>query len=96
MNSTSLDIRLAGADDFPFVGQDGHLSSNTLRRKLDEGDVFIAVSDSTPVGYLRVEFLWSRIPYIEIIRVTKATWNRQRVVGFRRGSFANPRLQRSL
>lgn len=38
-------------------------------RKIQAGDVFIATSNGEQVGYLRLEYLWSRLPYVELIRV---------------------------
>ena len=40
-----------------------------LWRKVGDGDVFVARRNGNPVGYLRLEWLWSKIPYIELIRV---------------------------
>lgn len=67
----SLDVRIAEASDLEFVSQDGYLSESEIRRKIDDGDVFVAIRNGDPVGYLRLEYLWSRLPYVALIRVTE-------------------------
>jgi GNAT superfamily N-acetyltransferase len=64
-----LVVRRASSDDFGFVSQDGYLSERVVLRKLEDGDVFIARLGDEPVGYLRLDRLWSKLPYIELIRV---------------------------
>lgn len=62
-------VRYAEHDDIEFVGQDGYITAQTLARKIEAAEVVIAESGSIPVGYARVEYLWSRLPYIALIRV---------------------------
>ena len=31
--------------------------------------MFVALQDDEPVGYLRLEWLWSKLPYIELVHV---------------------------
>lgn len=65
-------IRVAREGDLDVVSQDGHLSDAVLQRKLSDGDVFLALGDREPVGYLRLEWLWSTLPYIERIWVRES------------------------
>ena len=37
--------------------------------KVGDGDVYVAFRGGEPVGYLRLEWLWSKLPYIEFILV---------------------------
>lgn len=62
-------VRPATHADFSFVSQDGYLEERIVRRKIEEGEVFVAHRGGEPVGYLRLERLWSKLPYIELIRV---------------------------
>jgi len=39
------------------------------RQAITSGDVFVAEGQIGRVGYLRLEWFWSRIPYIAMIRV---------------------------
>ena len=62
-------VRTATEGDLDFVSQDGHLSGAVLERKVSDGDVVLALRGGEPVGYLRVEWLWSKLPYIELVWV---------------------------
>ena len=62
-------VRVAKEGDFDFVSQDGYLPGSVLKRKVSDGDVFLALRGGEPAGYLRLEWLWSKLPYIELIRV---------------------------
>ena len=62
-------IRLATIDDLGFVTRDGHVASKVVSRKIEHQEVLIAERDGAPVGYLRLEYLWSAVPYIALITV---------------------------
>jgi ribosomal protein S18 acetylase RimI-like enzyme len=62
-------VRLAIFDDLDFVSQDGYTSRKNILRKVEQEEVFIVEKNSDPIGYLRLEFLWSTEPYIGLIRV---------------------------
>ena len=64
-----ISVRRAEGGDLSFVSQDGYVSDAIVRRKIDEQEVFVAEMEETPVGYLRLEFLWSSEPYIALISV---------------------------
>jgi len=78
MGDLIIQVRVAGEDELSFVGQDGYLATEVLRRKIAAGEVFIAEQDGVAIGYLRLEFLWSKVPYIGLIRVLDA-WRRRGV-----------------
>ena len=78
MEDGIIQIRVAGEDDLPFVGQDGYLARDVLQRKIAAHEVLIAELDGVAIGYLRLEFLWSRLPYIGLIRVLDG-WRRRGV-----------------
>jgi GNAT superfamily N-acetyltransferase len=69
---SSVVVRTATRADLGFVAQDGLLPERVVLRKLDDGDVCVALRDDGPVGYLRLEWLWSALPYIEHIRVLES------------------------
>ena len=79
MNDTGIQVRIAVDDDLAFVGQDGYVAPEVLRRKIAAHEVLVAESEGVPAGYLRLEFLWSSIPYIALIRVSEEC--RRRGVG---------------
>ncbi|MEM1095949.1 MAG: GNAT family N-acetyltransferase [Bacteroidota bacterium] len=71
MSQTAIIVRAATARDLRFVAQDGYLSDPIVRRKVGDGDVYVAFWYDEPVGYLRLEWLWSKLPYIELILVLR-------------------------
>jgi N-acetylglutamate synthase-like GNAT family acetyltransferase len=71
--------RYATASDLAFVAQDGYLAERVVRRKVEAGDVFVAERAGERVGYLRLEHLWAKVPYVELIRVLAP--HRRRGVG---------------
>jgi len=50
---------------------DEHLSSDVLFNKVGAGEVFVAEVGTELAGLLRVDYLWSRVPFIAQIRVTE-------------------------
>jgi len=62
-------VRVAGGDDLAFACQDGHADPKVVARKIQAGEVLVAELDGEPVGYIRIEFLWSVHPYITLIHV---------------------------
>lgn len=65
--------RFATAADLDFVRQDGYVSAEVVRRKVESREVVVAEWGGNLVGYLRVEYLWSVVPYIALIHVP-AEW----------------------
>lgn len=64
-----MNVRYATQSDLPFVTQDGYIPVHTIVRKIEEREVLVAERDSVLVGYVRIEYLWSKLPYIALIRV---------------------------
>ncbi len=69
MSPNNISVRAASADDLDLVGRDGYLPKGVLQKKIEAGEVFLVNLDDIPCGYLRLEFLWSVIPYIALIWV---------------------------
>jgi ribosomal protein S18 acetylase RimI-like enzyme len=40
-----------------------------MARKVAQSEVFVAEAGGQPVGYLRLEYLWSLVPYVALIWV---------------------------
>jgi GNAT superfamily N-acetyltransferase len=78
-DATELAVRRATPDDLAFVAQDGYLPEAVVRRKVEDGDVWVARRGVEPVGYLRLEWLWSAVPYVALVRVLAP--HRRRGVG---------------
>lgn len=64
-----IEIRLATSSDLDFVQQDGYIPAEVVRRKIEWQEIFVACRNNSPVGYLRLEYLWSLVPYIALIHV---------------------------
>ena len=68
-HAVKIETRVATPDDLAFVSQDGYVPAATMARKVAAGEVYICALDGKPIGYLRLEYLWSTTPYIALIRV---------------------------
>ena len=63
-------VRFAVPDDVQWcVETDPHIPPDVLRRKIDLGEVILAVAGERTIGCLRLEYLWSSVPYIGVIYV---------------------------
>lgn len=62
-------VRRARDADLAFVVQDGYVGVDRVARQIAAGEVWVAEHASVRVGYLRLEYLWGRVPYIALIRV---------------------------
>ena len=76
--SEEIVIRFARLDDLDFAYQDGYITAKILKSKIEGQlalnpdcieDVVIAEWNGKRVGYVRLEYLWSIVPYIALIRV---------------------------
>ena len=74
-----IHVRFANLKDLEFVSQDQFIPVEVVARKIEWREVIIAEVDGKPVGYLRLEYLWSIVPYIALITVDPA--HRQMGVG---------------
>ena len=50
---------------------DGYVAAEIVQRKITCDEVFVAERAGEPLGYLRLEYLWSLVPYIALIRVSE-------------------------
>ncbi len=62
-------VRFATLDDLDFVAQDRYIPAEVVRRKIEQQEVVVAERQGSPVGYARLEYLWSTVPYIALIWV---------------------------
>ncbi|WP_068774871.1 GNAT family N-acetyltransferase [Paenibacillus sp. FJAT-26967] len=52
-----------------IVSKDPGIQRKILEWKLNNGEIIVAEHHTGVVGYLRVEYLWSKYPYIGLIKV---------------------------
>ena len=64
-----IHVRFANPGDLAYVSQDHFIPVEVVARKIDLQEVIIAEIDGQPVGYFRLEYLWSIVPYIALIIV---------------------------
>ena len=69
MGSQNVIARLATIEDLAFVSQEGYLSQDHVARKISQEECFLVEVNDESVGYLRLEYLWSLIPYIALIHI---------------------------
>jgi len=63
-------VRPATPADLAFTQQDGHNPPEIVLRKIEAHEVLVAEVRGQPAGYLRLEYLWSSVPYIALIFVS--------------------------
>jgi GNAT superfamily N-acetyltransferase len=66
---SQIHVRLANMRDLAYVSRDQFIPAEVVARKIEWREVILAEIDGKPVGYLRLEFLWSVVPYIALITV---------------------------
>ena len=60
-------VRLAKPADAAYVSRDGYTDEKANLRKINAEEVFLLLVENEPAGYLKLEFLWSNVPYIGLI-----------------------------
>ncbi|RLI53129.1 MAG: hypothetical protein DRO87_12090 [Candidatus Thorarchaeota archaeon] len=68
----SVVVRLAGPEDLEWcVVEDGHVTEKVIRQKIINDEIIVAEIDNYLIGYIRLEYLWSTIPYIGLVFVVE-------------------------
>jgi GNAT superfamily N-acetyltransferase len=63
-------IRFATLEDLEWcVQEDSEIDEAIIEKKIEEREIVVAEVDGELVGHLRLEYLWSQVPYIGLIRV---------------------------
>lgn len=69
MTPRNIFVRWATLDDLDFVHQDRYIPAEVVKRKVEWQEVLVVERNDRRIGYLRIEYLWSVVPYIALIRV---------------------------
>jgi len=69
MGTRPISVRAAEMADIDFVKQDGCISRDALEHKIARSEVVVATREDERVGYARVDFLWTSIPYLSMLWV---------------------------
>ncbi len=64
-----IEVRFATLADLDFAQQDRYIPAEVVKRKIEWQEVIVAERRGSLVGYVRLEYLWSLIPYITLIYV---------------------------
>lgn len=62
-----ITVRFARPDDLPFISEGRGIAPEILLRKIDEHEVIVAEREGRAVGHARLDYLWSKIPYLSLI-----------------------------
>ena len=65
----NIRVRFAAGDDLDACLQLDDTVVDVIRRKIEANQIIVAQREGDLFGYLRLEYLWSRTPYIGLIRV---------------------------
>lgn len=66
----SVKIRLAEENDFSVLSEnDNHVSSAMLKKKISDKNILIADEDDKFAGWLRYNFFWDEIPFMNMLFV---------------------------
>lgn len=65
--------------DFCIKSDFKHIRPAAIKRKIEEKEIIISEVKGKPIGYLRIEYLWLRIPYLGLIVINEG--HRRRGVG---------------
>lgn len=60
-------VRIAAPGDLEFIKQKSGLPRERLLQKIQRDEILILSVDDEPVGHLWFAFLWSEIPFIDLI-----------------------------
>lgn len=64
-------VRLGVPDDLAFIMRKCHFTEEEVLRKIGENEIFLLTVDGQPAGYLSIEYLWSSIPFIDMLWISE-------------------------
>jgi N-acetylglutamate synthase-like GNAT family acetyltransferase len=62
-------IRFANVNDLAFLEGQTYASPEVVRRKIEWKEFIVAETGGRVIGFLQLEYLWSLVPYVALIRV---------------------------
>lgn len=67
--SSEIKIRFAKKSDLEFLNSNVYISGEILLRKIELQEIIITEKNGVQAGFLQLEYLWSLVPYIALIKV---------------------------
>jgi len=64
-------VRQGVPDDLAFIMLKCHFTEEEVLRKIGENEIFLLTVDGQPAGYLSIEYLWSSIPFIDMLWISE-------------------------
>jgi len=64
-----MKVRAATVVDTAFLNNSSHLPESVILRKITAGEAIVAEMNGTLIGFCLIEYLWSKLPYIGLVRV---------------------------
>jgi ribosomal protein S18 acetylase RimI-like enzyme len=72
MSAAPITVRFAVPEDLAWcVTRDHHVPPAIIARKIGLDEILVAELVAKRAGYLRLEYLWSSVPYIALIGVVE-------------------------
>jgi GNAT superfamily N-acetyltransferase len=68
-NASNSAVRFAAPDDLDWCAPLDHVPAAIIARKIAVDEILIAELADQRAGFLRLEYLWSQVPYIAMIWV---------------------------
>jgi GNAT superfamily N-acetyltransferase len=69
MNNEQVMVRIAASGDLDFIKHKSGLPRERLLQKIQQDEILILSVNDEPVGHLWFAFLWSEIPFIDLIYI---------------------------
>jgi GNAT superfamily N-acetyltransferase len=67
--SEEINIRFARPADREFLQENSYISNEFLARKIEWQEMIVAMRGGDMIGFIQLEYLWSKVPYIALIKV---------------------------
>ncbi len=89
--SSQVRIRFAKKSDLEFLNSKVYVSDEILQRKIEWQEIIVAEKNGVKIGFLQLEYLWSLVPYIALIKVLEK--HRRKGIGRKLLEFAESFLR---
>lgn len=71
-----IEFEIAGMADYDFLkSSDHHISDWLLVSKITNGEILLAKKDDRVVGWLRFNYFWDNIPFMNLLMVSETFRN---------------------
>lgn len=66
-----LTVRFANKKYINWLTRNDHIQRKIIKLKIEQKEIIVAQLQNKLIGFMRIEFLWSIVPYIAVIKVKK-------------------------